>query len=216
MPNDEKKPGAYMLHNLQTGYGYVGSTHDLDFRVKTHQQLLKNGKHPNKRLQAQFDVNPNFDAVVLPLEDREVAFDLEQALLDEHALNPFLLNVSRDARYCRVPGLKHSDETKAKISAASKGNQYRLGHVPSEETKKKLREANAGKPIPDERRERIRQSHIGKTHSEETKQKIRELKTGIKRDPAAVEATAAKLRGRPISEAHRQAIIAAKAKKKTA
>ena len=44
-------------------------------------------------------------------------------------------------------GKKRSEETKKKLSEASKGNKYALGCKRSEETRKKIREANKGKNI---------------------------------------------------------------------
>ena len=64
---------------------------------------------------------------------------------------------------------KHlSEETKNKLSAASKGNKYALGYKHSEEAKNKMAEAMKGEKNP----------FYGKHHSEETRNKIRASKKG--------------------------------------
>ncbi len=78
--------------------------------------------------------------------------------------------------------LKHSDETKAKVSKANKGRQTRLGAKLSEETKRKIGNANKGKtlgkkpkPVTQETRNKMSkaaQERPNRPHSEETKQKM--------------------------------------------
>jgi len=54
------------------------------------------------------------------------------------------------------------------------------GGIPSEETKKKISEANTGKKHTEETKKKIRESKIGNILSEETKKKISESHTGEK------------------------------------
>ena len=64
---------------------------------------------------------------------------------------------------------KHlSEETKKKLSDANKGNQNTLGHHCSEETRKKISDAKKGKPSP----------WLRKHLSAETKQKMSEANKG--------------------------------------
>jgi len=65
---------------------------------------------------------------------------------------------------CSMSGKKHSEETKQKIAAKSKGF--------SEATRKKQKEYMTGLKLSDEIRTKMSDSHKGKTHSEETRQKI--------------------------------------------
>jgi group I intron endonuclease len=81
-------------------------------------------------------------------------------------------------------GKKHSDETKRKMSEASKGNKRCAGRVLSEESKEKIREKHLGKTLSDETKKRISENHhdvngennpmYGKKHSPETIEKIRQ------------------------------------------
>lgn len=77
-------------------------------------------------------------------------------------------------------GLVRSEETREKMSKATKGNQNWLGKHHTEETKKKISKANKGRHLTEEQKKAIsmaikgNQNWLGKHHSEETKQKMRE------------------------------------------
>lgn len=83
-------------------------------------------------------------------------------------------------------GVPRSEETKAKIGEANRG------HVPSEETRQKIREANTGHVVSEEAKAKMSESQ--KRRWAKTSKKTRSLHMA-----AAVEAAAAKRRGRWIS-----------------
>ena len=83
-------------------------------------------------------------------------------------------------------GKTHSDETKKKMSAASKGKPkpWLVGREVSEETKEKISNSNKGKFVSEETRKKISENHhnisgknnpmYGKKHSPETIEKIKQ------------------------------------------
>jgi group I intron endonuclease len=83
-------------------------------------------------------------------------------------------------------GKTHSEETKKKMSDASKGKAkpWLVSVKKSEETKEKIRQKNLGKNLSEETRKKISENHhdisgknnpmYGKTHSPETIEKLRE------------------------------------------
>jgi hypothetical protein len=74
---------------------------------------------------------------------------------------------------------KPSEETKRKMREAQLGEKnHAYGKMPSEETKQKMSEINIGKIVSEETKKKLREANIGKTLSEEHKQKISEANTG--------------------------------------
>ena len=67
-----------------------------------------------------------------------------------------------------MKGKHRSEETRKKLSAASKGNKYALGYKHSEEAKNKISEAKKGE----------KNLFYGKHHSEEAKKKMSEVRKG--------------------------------------
>lgn len=199
MENELVGNGCYMFHNLETGEAYVGSTNNLELRRKAHIRDLKNGNHVNKRFQRAYDRNPNFDFVATPVESREVAFDLEQATIDEYYGQPFFLNRSKDARKCNVPGWKHTEEAKRKIGESRLGKpngmlgktlspEHRAallksitGRTVSEETGKRISESLTGRKLSPEHAEKTRRLRLNVPHSEETRRKMSASHTGVKK-----------------------------------
>jgi len=71
-------------------------------------------------------------------------------------------------------GGPRSEQIKEKISKATKG---KLKHT--DESKQKLSQFQKGRPKPEGYSEKIRQLHLGKTRSEETKKRMSECRKGI-------------------------------------
>lgn len=87
--------GVYLIHNEETGEGYIGSG-VLNQRRNQHFWALRKHVHHNRDLQAAYDRNPNFDFIGVPVDDRLEALQIEAALVVEHGDNPRLLNLMRD------------------------------------------------------------------------------------------------------------------------
>jgi hypothetical protein len=107
-------------------------------------------------------------------------------------------------------GVKHSDESKAKLSEANKGeNNPRFGVIPSEETRAKLSAANKGEKNP----------MFGVIPSEETRAKLSAALKGTKRKPRTDETKqkiSARLKGQKISDEQKAKVSAFhKGKKRT-
>jgi hypothetical protein len=76
-------------------------------------------------------------------------------------------------------GKPRSEETKRKISEANKGkNNFNYGKTVSEETRKKMSEAKKGKPRSEETIRKVSEANRGKTRSEETKRNQSEKMKG--------------------------------------
>jgi endogenous inhibitor of DNA gyrase (YacG/DUF329 family) len=76
-------------------------------------------------------------------------------------------------------GKHHSEETKKKMSDAQKGkNNHNYGKHLSEEIKKKMSDANKGKHHSEKTRKKISDANKGKHFSEDTRKKISKAKKG--------------------------------------
>ncbi len=115
--------GVYCWLNKVNGKVYVGSaTRSFNHRKRRHLDGLRKGQHPNIYLQRAYCKHGEdvFEFKVLERCLPSVSIAREQFWIDNyHATDPNLgYNISKVAGSSL--GLKRSDETKAKISAASK------------------------------------------------------------------------------------------------
>jgi hypothetical protein len=110
-----------------------------------------------------------------------------------------------------VIGYSHTPETRARIGAASKGNQHTKGRKLSEEHKAKISAAGRGREVSEEHRAKLRASATGRKVSEETKAKLRgnQNAKGWKQTDEDKAKKSAALRGRKKSEEHKAALRAA-------
>jgi predicted GIY-YIG superfamily endonuclease len=194
-----KEPGVYLIQDGITGKAYVGSTGNLNNRLSIHLCELRNNKHYNKELQNLYNANPDLSVAALPLENKETAYEFEQAILDDFYDSGLLTNKAKFVKQS-AKDLPVSDATREKISQANKGKQFRLGmvhtddtkakmstthlkrhesYVVSEETKRKRKESMKDYVISDETREKLRQTSTGRTLSDESRKKLSNSRLGI-------------------------------------
>jgi group I intron endonuclease len=203
------KSGIYAIKNIINNKVYIGSAINIDKRWASHKHHLRQGKHHSEHLQCAWDKygEQNFKFEVLEeVQNPLHLISYEQVYLDYYKSH----ETERGYNICKVAGsrygVKASEETRQKISEASKNR--------SEETIQKIREAHTGKKLSEEHKQKLREASTGKTLSEEARQKIREAKTGKKRS----EETKQKLReakvGKKLSEEHRQKMIEAQRSRK--
>lgn len=185
-----KSSGIYQIRNTVNGEVYVGSATSLRRRWYEHQSCLRRGVHHAVTLQRSWKKNGEVAFVFEPLLAcaKGMLLFYEQRAID--VLRP-KYNMSRTAGNCL--GVKHSDETRARMSAVNKGKKITPAHhaamlagrigtknTPehnakiaaaargrpcSAETKAKLAAHNAGKVLPLETREKISAALRGKPHN---------------------------------------------------
>ncbi len=165
------KHGVYQIRNLINNKRYIGSAAGKGFRNRwdLHIAQLYKGKHHSCHLQNAWNkYGPdNFVFEIIELCKPTVCIEREQYYLDT-----LLFASCSDNRFyqlgyntCRIAGSplgvkrsevtktkismakrgkKLSQEHKTKLSIAARGNKNRLGHTPSEKTKRKLSHALQG------------------------------------------------------------------------
>ncbi len=151
MASFNKDAGVYQIKNTATGKVYIGSTNNFVKREKQHFSLLKRGTHPCIHLQNSFNTygEEAFVFEILVICDLEALLDIEQEHIDAN-IEFGLYNSSLSAHR-----KFHSEETKQRMSAASKG-------VPkSDEHKLALSKAKLGKKGPPRTEEWLRNQAEG-------------------------------------------------------
>lgn len=165
--------GIYKIRNIQNNHIYVGSALDTKKRWNKHRHLLRIGKHHNPHLQNAWVKygEDNFEFSVLEYCDKQELISKEQEYID--LLRP---------DYNMIPaggsrlGMKHSEETKRKLSIAKIGktsvswNKGKKG-IYSTETLQKMSNARIGIVFSIDHKLNLSKSHKGKTPSLETRKK---------------------------------------------
>lgn len=187
--------GIYRFFNRTTGISYIGSSSNIKRRIGYHRNLLNKNKHWNRNLLNAWQQFTESDFVISVLEavDPPMLLDRENYWMRE--CQP-LFNIVKVAQRGRR-GIKHSEESKKKMSRTRKGkycdsNNHRYGKKLSPESIQKRKETYKKKaergekinhPGPNEKcRERARlrgktlvgekNPNFGKSHSKESRDKI--------------------------------------------
>lgn len=191
-----RHPGIYKIINTKTGKVYVGSSVDMNRRLRTHFNALKHNSHKNEHLQSSFNKHGKdcFNAEIIEIVDisgldrpaqDKMLWSREQFWMDKTKcyVREFGYNNSLEAgRVTPTPefraklskalrGRKYSEETLARMSKSSKGRRH------SEETRRKMSIDRKGRIVSEETKRKISEGNKGKNrqgtpHTEESKRKI--------------------------------------------
>lgn len=118
----KSEPGVYMILNVMNDWRYVGSAaRSISRRWSEHRYALKNNKHRNQHLQNAWNKYGSSAFVFIVLEncEPELVLTKEQSWFDLFKSQSMLMYNKRENVASQL-GLKHSDETKCKISEISK------------------------------------------------------------------------------------------------
>lgn len=180
--------GIYQILNIENQKRYIGSSENLSKRLANHKRSLSLNKHKNPHLQQAWNKygEQSFKFEILLLCEPQDLLVNEQMYFDFYPVSG-LYNICLFAG--NTKGYKHNEVSKEKISQRSKGNTFgkgcvhtkehrrkiseslkKNGYKISEETKRKISEAKKGKPVPDERKERIKRTINSPEFKERTKE----------------------------------------------
>jgi group I intron endonuclease len=164
--------GVYEIANTVNGRRYIGSSVNLEKRFGDHRRQLKDGHHHSRFLQRAWG-KYGADAFVfrpLILCSPETLVFYEQRFID--GLRPDYNSAPNAGSQL---GFKHSDATRAKLSASAKRTKNFTGHRHSQDTKRAISIAKIGRrygPQSAERRAKIGDAHRGRPRSAEYRAKI--------------------------------------------
>lgn len=119
-PPDKKRCGVYVISAHDGNLLYVGSTKCLLTRLWSHRINLRKKTHKNKNLQKAFDETDGqitFDVKYFEVPDRELAFTIEQNLINELKSSGKLANEYMDVK--GALGFKHKADTVEKMRTAA-------------------------------------------------------------------------------------------------
>lgn len=188
---DAIKPYVYIGEHRETGQCYIG------FRcantVPAEQDLgtcYFTSSETVKPIFHEFDWH-----IVGEYDSKEDAIDQETQLIREFIKNGLLLNKHASGRFYNSK--PHSEETKRKMSEAQKGKPRQ---EITAETRAKISATHKGRKRSPEHQAKLNNSHRGRKLSEETKAKISEKVKGKPRPPELVRQIALSNTGKKRSE----------------
>ena len=173
--------GIYKITNVVTGKFYIGSSVNIKKRWHGHRFDLNNNRHDNQHLQRSWN---KYGREAFTFQIVEVVIDPEQLIrreqmwIDHTKVIEVGYNMSPVAgRSKGTLGMKFSDETKARMSAAQQGRTLSAEH------RDILIECNRNRVWDDEARKKHSEAHKGHKHTpEQIAKRVAKLR-GQKRSP---------------------------------
>lgn len=154
----------YAIVNQQTCDMYIGSAVRLGRRWNEHRRRLAKNCHHSQRL--QFAVN-KYGITAFDWEIIEIVSDKTQLIAKEQFWIDFFKPKYNGRKLANSPlGMRHSPETRAKMSASAKKRGF------SEEHKRNISLAKKGARMSEEQRAHLSQISKGRALSAETKAKL--------------------------------------------
>ena len=158
--------GIYMIQNKVDGKIYIGQAVDIEKRWQRHKGDLRGNYHINKHLQRSWNTHDeaDFEFTVICECDENQLNTMEEYYIFE--LMSYDYRIGYNNNYGGSSG-RPTEETKKKMSEAQKGRIY------SDETRDKISKALKGKYTGEN-------NHLYRKHpSEETRRKMSEARKGI-------------------------------------
>lgn len=170
--------GIYVLVNKENGNFYIGSSSNVNNRLKSHKKMIESKNHTNKKIKEDslvYDESCFFGKKIMDLpNDVFILREVEQMFIDYfynesnfYNIHPKARGGALDGEKNPMYGKKHSKESREKMSINSSGENY--SHKENkEEIIAKMQSA-------------ISTRFHGHKHSEETKRMYSIVRTGTKR-----------------------------------
>lgn len=201
----EKVCGVYFIKNTVNGKWYVGSSVDINRRLKGHFNNLRKGKHVNHLLQNDWISfgEAAFSSGILDVASEADLIKVEQAWID------------RLADYNLAPaagstlGFKQSDEFKAKRREMTLGENNPMFGKKRPEVGDRMRAIHTGRKLSEEHKakcaEALKGKGVGKVITQAQREAISRANKGRKRTPEQlIKMSEAQKNRKPISEETRE------------
>ena len=190
--------GIYKIEHVDSGKIYIGSAVNIKRRWAEHKHRLKKQIHPNPKLQNAWN---KYGAEAFEFTTLISCEPKDFVLYEQRSIDSYEASGDKGYNLCPVAGsvlgIKRSEETKAKMSAAQKGREL------TEEHRRKISEAQLGKkrgPRSEETKRKISETNKLREpvrHTSESRAKISAANKGKPKPPISDETR------RKLSESHR-------------
>lgn len=159
--------GVYILSSSDGEKIYIGSSQDMNKRIKRHFRDLKTNQHHNENLQKLWNIENDIQIKKFLMDNRNDAYELERDLIKYHLKTDKLLNIGKDVIGGDNLTLHPRREEIIKQITESLNNKIKT--MSSDERKTIWGRQGEKNPM------------YGKTHTEEVKRKLSEINKGITR-----------------------------------
>lgn len=157
--------GAYILLEPNTGCYYFGSSEDVEKRIARHYKDLRSGNHHCQPLQQIWNQHPHLEEMVYPTQDREEAYQLEQAFIQANSFNrDGMVNVGTGVR--GGDNLSRNPRREQIIASITHSLRQRISSMNPEERKQTWGRPGEINPM------------FGKTHTAEVRLAVSEINKG--------------------------------------
>lgn len=146
--------GIYQIRNKINGHYYIGSSKNIEQRIRDHCNALIKSKHDNIHLQHAWNKYGRkcFDFEIIQECCEEDLLMVEQSYLDyapEYNISLIAGKVewneeTRNKLANSRKGISISEDTKRKMSEALLGNSFMAGHVMSEDSRERMSRSQKG------------------------------------------------------------------------
>lgn len=160
-----KECGIYLIRHLASGKVYVGSSVNVRQRWHAHRSRLRRGSHHSRRLQrawTKYGEAAFVFEVVLTCAPSELA-SCEQAEIDRRDAYRYGYNGRPKAEHSG--GFRHTEETKRKISMITRGRSLSDEHRAAISAALRGNRNGAGMVISEENRRLLSQRSKGNTYT---------------------------------------------------
>ena len=162
--------GIYKITNLVNNKVYIGASKNIEKRWSEHKRRADSPIHSD--LEALGEENFKFEVLLECPETMLTQWERDMICLYDADDPEKGYNSKNDRPY----SLKVSETHKGKPSGMKGHVAWNRGLKTSDETKRKMSEANRGHTVSDETRRKISEAHKGLSTSEETKRKLSEAR----------------------------------------
>lgn len=168
---EHRVPAIYRITNLVNGKIYVGQTVDFYNRYHKHKNSVRDNSAGGRAIVAAFR-KYGFEKFKFEILESPAIGELterEQFWIDS------LCACKKEIGYNLAPaagsclGVKHSKETREKVSRASSGRKH------SEQTKRLMSQIHKGKRLTEEHRKRISQVQLGRRNENKAGKSVEQI-----------------------------------------